>query len=264
MKDKKLVIGLLFLVIILLVGLAYSLGRSGYNREKNIDVSNINLPADYNANSDIKNQIIDGSWIVDSKIGLTYNSKWQVTPELYQTPAQKENGEPLSIVGYRFTLPSGNVINWGGHQEGCQRYEIKAPFSKFQYGVSTLACVKGMKANLGLNDVRLTLPKEDINSFGDFVLKNQDKIISQNEAENLVKKTWGDCLGEGCSNFRVTVIQNNLVAGIYPQLDDSVAFIKKESVAIYQNGTWTLGVPTITQACRLNRGHQDFSTVPCI
>jgi len=90
------------------------------------------------------------------------------------------------------------------------------------------------------------------------------QVISQQEAENLVKKTWGDCSGEGCSNFKITVGQNNLVAGIYPQLDDSVAFVKKEAIATYQNGVWVLGTPTITQSCHLNRGHQDFSTEPCL
>lgn len=179
MKDKKLVIALVLIIVLLLIAGAYLFGRKSDNQKispipKNYEssghkgeyptVDNSQLPKDYSDKTTGSN-----SWITDSKIGVTYNSKWQVTPELYQTPAQQENGEPLSIVGYRFTLPSGNTISWGGPQSGCIQNEIE----KFKYGVSLLACVKGMKAHTGLSDVRLTLPKEDINLFGDFVLKNQ-------------------------------------------------------------------------------------------
>jgi len=91
------------------------------------------------------------------------------------------------------------------------------------------------------------------------------QVISQQEAENLVKKTWGDCSDGSCWGVQVTVISpNSTISAIYTELDDSVAFVKKEAVATYNNGTWVLGTSTITQACHKGRGHQDFSTLPCI
>jgi hypothetical protein len=171
MKDKKLVTVLIVIIVLLLIGGAYMFGV-----KQNIKNSPENCG--YNGELCVKNQNImdevkNDNWAIISENGLHYNTKWQVTPELYRTPAQQENGEPLSIVGYRFTLPSGNTISYGGRQNGCTMSEAQNEALIFKYGISQSTCIKDMKAYLGLSNVRKTLPQEDINLFGDFVLRNQ-------------------------------------------------------------------------------------------
>jgi hypothetical protein len=161
-KSKLNTVLLVIIIVLLVAGLVYFFFNNSKQKENTL-VNN--LPQENQVPSPEDNN----SWVLDSKIGLTYNSSWEITPELYRTPAQQENGEPEQIVGYRFTLPSGNTISWGGHQSGCSQNE----FEKFQYGISTVACINAVRSNIGLSNVRLTLPKEDLNSFGDFVLKNQ-------------------------------------------------------------------------------------------
>ncbi|MCF7831573.1 MAG: hypothetical protein K9M36_01645 [Candidatus Pacebacteria bacterium] len=98
--------------------------------------------------------------------------------------------------------------------------------------------------------------------------ESETTIISQSltqaQAEILAKQTWGNlfpeegCVQE-CGSVSVTVDQNNdgqyIVTAIFAQLDDSVSQTKRVSIATYQNGTWTLGQPTVTQTC--HRGNSD-------
>jgi hypothetical protein len=92
--------------------------------------------------------------------------------------------------------------------------------------------------------------------------------LTQPQAQSLVLSTWGGCTPDTCGSVTVSV-QNNggqcHVTAIYGQLrDDSTSSQKKEATATYQNPNWVLGQPTVTWACQLNRGHSNYSTVPCI
>ena len=94
--------------------------------------------------------------------------------------------------------------------------------------------------------------------------------LTKLQAETLVHKTWSDCSQGDCGGVAVTVSQNNnsqyVVTAIFTELDDSISQTKEVSTASYQNGTWTLGQPTITWAC--HRGHVDgslgFTSALCI
>lgn len=91
-----------------------------------------------------------------------------------------------------------------------------------------------------------------------------NKIISQKEAEALALKTWGACdPSEGCV-LVVTVGQGNIVTAVHRLGDDSVRFEKRVAPVSYNNGVWVFGSVTITQQCQPGRGHQDFSSAPCI
>ena len=94
------------------------------------------------------------------------------------------------------------------------------------------------------------------------------KTLSSDEARALVIQTWGDCTPDTCSRVVVTIEQKNnqwYVTATYEGLrDDSSAAQRKVATATYVNSKWTLGTPTITQLCQKNRGHQDFSSEPCI
>lgn len=68
------------------------------------------------------------------------------------------------IIGYKFTLLDNSSFAWGGSQSACN----SATSPAFQYGISTLACVQGMRASInGQNPTTATK-----NSFGDFVREN--------------------------------------------------------------------------------------------
>jgi flagellar basal body-associated protein FliL len=92
--------------------------------------------------------------------------------------------------------------------------------------------------------------------------------LTQEQAEAIVLQTWGGCTPNTCESVTVTVENNNgqyIVTALIEGLrDDSVSAQKKVAPAYYSNNIWTLGNPTITQQCQFNRGHQDFSSVPCI
>lgn len=94
------------------------------------------------------------------------------------------------------------------------------------------------------------------------------RILTATDAEALVLKSWGGCTPDTCSRVIVSTEQkNNLwyVTALYEGLrDDSLFAQKRTAVATYSNDQWFLDVPTITQSCQPNRGHQDFTSAPCI
>jgi hypothetical protein len=161
--------------------------------------------------NDIKNIEKKNSWLLDSKTGLFYDPSWEITPETYRTPVQEVNGESPQIVGYRFTLPSGNSINWGGNQSSCSNNE----FPKFQYGVSTVVCLKGVRSNVGLSDVRLIIPKEDLNAFGDFVLKNGLSSTIQNSSTYIIEVYSNNSSSGADRNYKgeLTFLNSKLISG---------------------------------------------------
>lgn len=211
-NDKGFgVIGILIIIVIVLVigSGVYYIGKNSKLEQKSPVVEN-NLPKE----NKVKNKENSNSWILDSKIGLIYNTSWEITPETYRNPVQEVNGESSQIVGYRFTLPSGNSINWGGNQSSCSNNE----FSKFQYGVSTVVCLNGVRSNIGLSDVRLILPKEDLNVFGDFVLKNG------------LSPTIQDSL-----TYTIEVYSNNSSSGADRNYNGELIFLNGELIRGFQN-----------------------------
>ena len=94
--------------------------------------------------------------------------------------------------------------------------------------------------------------------------------LTNSVALALVKATWGGCTPDTCSE--VTVSVNNMggvvyVTATYEGLrDDSSSASRKVAPAHYDYGyrAWVLETPVKTQRCQPGRGHQDFSSVPCI
>ena len=73
----------------------------------------------------------------------------------------------------RSNISSSTIIKWGGSESAC----TKAQFKDFKYGVSTLGCVRNLKAEL-YSDIGTDSPipdftQDELNVFGDFVLRNQ-------------------------------------------------------------------------------------------
>lgn len=91
--------------------------------------------------------------------------------------------------------------------------------------------------------------------------------LTQTEAEQLVNDLWAECFPGECIGPEVTIEifdQETFVTAIYRLYSDSQANEKREGGAFYQNGAWTLTNPSITWNCHAGRGHQDYSTEPCI
>jgi hypothetical protein len=122
-----------------------------------------------------------GTWkLYSSDFPVYYNTLWSVAPLMYESAGQAAAGEPENQVGLIFTLKSQSKITWGGPQSACHSSDLP----KFVYGVSEFACVGdnpqsfGLRAGLtGKQDATTKIngkvTQEDINAFGDFVLKNK-------------------------------------------------------------------------------------------
>ncbi len=94
--------------------------------------------------------------------------------------------------------------------------------------------------------------------------------LSLATARALVIERWGDCVHfTQCSKLTVTMtgnLGNTYVTALYEGLhDDSTIAMRKTASVKYTNGSWKLGATEEeTWQCAPGRGHQDFSTVPCI
>lgn len=94
--------------------------------------------------------------------------------------------------------------------------------------------------------------------------------MSQSLATQLVTSTWQIPMNpqEGPSPTITYTPGANGMYGIVvlrPLLDDSTSTYRYEGVAMYTGPVdgWYLTPHTLTWKCHVNRGHQDFSTVPC-
>lgn len=95
-----------------------------------------------------------------------------------------------------------------------------------------------------------------------------EQVLTQAQATSLALSAWSNNCPDGdCANLSASITKKAtgqyIVIMLFPQRDDSVKTIRKEAVATYQNGSWTLSSATTTQSCQLNRGHQEFTTEPC-
>ena len=72
--------------------------------------------------------------------------------------------------GYNFKLPSGAIISWGGRQSMCTSDEQNTPYD---YGNSVATCIKGVRAQIGVENVRNKITEDDMKNFEEFVLKNK-------------------------------------------------------------------------------------------
>ena len=94
--------------------------------------------------------------------------------------------------------------------------------------------------------------------------------LTNSEALALVKATWGGCTPDTCSEVLVSVSNTGgvvYVTATYEGLrDDSSSASRKVAPAHYDYGykAWVLETPVTTQRCQSGRGHQDFSSAPCL
>lgn len=110
---------------------------------------------------------------------------------------------------------------------------------------------------------------EDV-SDSTFTITAAPLTLTNSEALALVEATWGGCTPDSCSEVLVSVSNTGgviYVTATYEGLrDDSSSAARKVAPAHYDYGykAWVLETPVTTQRCQSGRGHQDFSSEPCI
>lgn len=161
MKDKKLVTVLIAIIVLLLIGGAYTLGV-----KQNIK----NSPEGCGFNGELCAENIQDpiTWIKSKEFGIYYPSNWVASETWYLPESLKGYSEKEGTP--EFSATNGNaIISWGGSMSGCKESE----FDAFKPGVSITACYRGMETHIGLENVRNKITDEELKTFGDFVLKNQ-------------------------------------------------------------------------------------------
>ena len=149
-------------------------------------------------------------------------------------------------------LPPKAVVTEATNQSQVQ-WKIPATFAPGQYVVRIMCnfgCSDTGGESIDYSDTYFT-----IKALG-------GSVLTQAQAKTLVHQTWSNCSQGDCSGVTVTVTQNSnnqyVVTAIFTELDDSTSQTKRVSIATYQNGTWTLGQPTVTRMC--HRGNADGTT----
>ncbi len=158
-----IVIGILTAIIAILLVMQYS--------KKNLLVTGGMLQNQESQTNTVTDQNTS-NWKKSEKFGLWYPSGAHITESYYLSPAQQYNNVPenqgLPYAEFLDFPGSDMTIIWGGAQSGCGDGDYD-----FQYGVSEITCVKGMKAYMGTQNVRHGITASDKKFFGDFVLKNK-------------------------------------------------------------------------------------------
>ena len=97
--------------------------------------------------------------------------------------------------------------------------------------------------------------------------------LLRNELENELGFSKGECQAEGVVPvYRSCVVdiskigKNNWIVMVtYDRLfDDSTKAERIKTIVMYKDGQWIKGETFWTQQCWPGRGHQDFSTEPCL
>ncbi len=167
-NNSKLNTVLLFVLIILVAFCAWMLLSKEKESEIKIPITEVN---DNQNNGEETEESSNTMWVKSSRFGILYPSSFDVYEGVYLNPTQQSQGalESEGLPEARFSKDR-IVISWGGAQSSC----IDSEFGVFEYGISQVACVKSMRAQIGVANVRdSAITKEEVKLFGDFVLKNK-------------------------------------------------------------------------------------------
>ena len=117
---------------------------------------------------------------------------------------------------------------------------------------------------LGIDENRVQKQRKE--SYDRYISTRPE--LTQQQAQTLAVRTWGDCTSERCIKLIVTAEEKSdiwyVIATYEGLMDDSISAERKEAVATYSGGVWTLGTASTTHKCQPNRGHQDFSSELCV
>jgi len=113
------------------------------------------------------------NWLKSPKFNLYYQDNFNII-EYYADITGKNVSEMEGVPFLHAILKTNSDvgISWGGYWNNNKTTCTSSDFGIFRYGVSNLACVKGYRASIGHFSARAVLSQEELNIFGDFVLKN--------------------------------------------------------------------------------------------
>lgn len=169
-KFLYIIIGILSVLVIVLLAVQYSSRKSAFDNGpvEEFPMNDSQTQDNQNGYSNTNTS----TWVKSLKFGLWYPPNARITESYYLSPVEQGNGSlPYMGIPYAEFLDFPNsdmTIIWGGAQSGCGDGDYD-----FQYGVSEITCVKGMKAYMGTQDVRKGITASDKKIFGDFVIKNK-------------------------------------------------------------------------------------------
>jgi hypothetical protein len=176
-NSKLNTILLVIIIILLAIGIYFvAIKRNKIPTNTNV---NVEMPTVQNTNQDLnqnspQTQPPSQTLRTSQKFGLKYPRTMIISENYYLSPVQEGQGVPENRGTAQATLtaPGTNLmIAWGGPQSSCMPDGNE--FGAFQYGVSTIVCVRGMRAQAGVENVRFTLIQSEKDLFGDFVKANQ-------------------------------------------------------------------------------------------
>lgn len=181
------------------------------------------------------------------EVGKTYNIKWSSNTtknvDIGLIEGSMDSGQGAGYVA--LDIPNSGNYNW----------TIPSKLNSGQYRISVRPVGGGSTGDA---------------SDSTFTIVTAPLILTNSEALALVKATWGGCSPDTCSQVFVSVSNTEgitYVTATYEGLrDDSTSASRQFAPARYDYGykTWVLETPINTQRCQPGRGHQDFSSVPCI
>lgn len=168
LSENKSPFNLNTLLLIILIVLV-TLGLFFIIRQQPSSIS----PEDTTDTNSITDSLAQISTPLIEEISAVERMEWKKSPKfgLYYPEGFElfENMDPETGNEMRISSSFTNaIISWGGPQSSCTDPETYI----FDYGVSTTACVKGLRAQIGLTDVRNVLTSRDLHLFGYFVMKN--------------------------------------------------------------------------------------------
>lgn len=127
-----------------------------------------------NFNNKEKNEV---GWVKSQTFGLYYPESFNPPSEFYKknnAVVHEPSGDTVPVFSLIFNNGK-SAITWGdvwlgGYIPGTC---TQSDFGIFEYGVSSVACVKGYRTWVARFSARDTVMVDDLKIFGDFVLKNK-------------------------------------------------------------------------------------------
>lgn len=116
------------------------------------------------------------TWKKSPKFSLFYQANFNSPSEYYRSGGVEIVYEPSSITLPEFSLvfnDGDTIITWGDYFRSAKGLCTEHDFSKFEYGISSMACVRGQETWIAHASARNGVTPEELKIFGDFVLKNK-------------------------------------------------------------------------------------------
>lgn len=247
-SQKGFVVALLIVIIALLI---IGGGIYIYTNKQVTSKSNVNSVTDNQEvipdNPAVTVTILSPNGGEKYEGGKTYNIKWSSNTT--------KNVDIGLIEGSMDSGQSAGYVALDIPNSGNYKWTIPSKLNSGQYRISVRPVGGGSTGDA---------------SDSTFTIVTAPLILTNSEALALVKATWGGCSPDSCSEVLVSVSNTEgitYVTATYEGLrDDSTSASRKFAPAHYDYGykTWVLETPINTQRCQPGRGHQDFSSVPCI